>query len=145
MPHLFVPRGLTCSHTLCRFSWRKSFDFALFLSLLLPAIVFVSQSLLLLLLVLLLLPDCLSTLPGVLIYCGLVKCRQRLHFNPLSCQRFVHFCRVPFVPPNSRGQRQRKDLRGSDCGRYFWGQSMKIVPGVAHTPSNAGLKTQTVI
>jgi len=26
----------------------------------------------------------LSTLPGVLIYCGLVKCtRHQLHFNPL--------------------------------------------------------------
>lgn len=124
MPHLFVHRGLTCSPALCRFSWRKSFDFALFLSLLLPAIVFVSQSLLLLVLLLVvLLPDCLSTLPGVLIYCGLVKCRQRLHFNPLSWQRFVHFCRVSFVSPSkkSRGQRQRKDLRGSDCGRCFCG------------------------
>lgn len=128
LPHLFVPRGLTCSPLVFPFV-----DFH-------GAKVLISlcfypcycQPLYSLSLVLLLL-GCLSTLPGVLIYCGLVKCRQRLHFNPHQPPPYppqlATFCAFlsscfcvtsPFLE-NSSGRRQRKDLRGSDCGRYFFG------------------------
>lgn len=42
-------------------------------------------------------------------------------------------------------QETEKDLRCSDCAGFLWGQSMKIVSGVAHSASNAGLKTQKAI
>lgn len=102
LPHLFVPRGLTCFPLV--FPFVDFHGAKVLISLCFYPCYF--QPLYSLSLVLLLL-GCLSTLPGVLIYCGLVKCRQRLHFNPhqppppilLSWQRFVHFCRVAFVLP----------------------------------------------
>lgn len=120
LPHLFVPRGLTCSPFV--FPCVDFHGAKVLISLCFyPCYCQLLYSLSL---------GCLSTLPGVLIYCGLVKCRQRLHFNPslspppppLSCA-FLSSCFCVTSPfwENSPGKRQRKDLRGSDCGRYFFG------------------------
>lgn len=140
LPHLFVPRVLTCSPLVFPFV-----DFH-------GAKVLISlcfypcycQPLYSLSLVLLLL-GCLSTLPGVLIYCGLVKCRQRLHFNPhqpplpssagnVLCI-FVELllCYLPLFGELSR-QETEKRFKGLRLWTiFFWGQSMKIVSGDSPT------------